>query len=155
MTPLASMPRRKSAGVLSARRVVLRRRDSGYLLLELILAMTVFVVAIAGLAEASKIGTRHLAALNRGNEVRLALRSFLEEVRRKPLAEMGQSIEDQRLGVAFRSEVEEIESVRTANGNLLRDLYVLRVVATDLTGTDEVEESAEVWVYKPRTEQRR
>ena len=112
------------------------------------------VLAVVGLAQSMRMGARTFGQLNRANDVRLSLRSFLEEVRRKPIAEMTYSIEDPRLGMTFRSEMEEL-TLKSVNGSVLRDMYKLRVVAADTTGVTTEEESVEVWIYKPRTEQRR
>src|SRR6476660_4547236 len=94
----------------------------GYLLLELILALTIFSLAIMGLARSLQVGIQTAAILNRENDIRLGLRSFLEEVRRKPVSEMAQTIADERLGVTFVSEVDEL-TVKDRNGNILKDLY--------------------------------
>src|SRR3954468_20125065 len=60
----------------------------GYLLLELILALIIFSVAIVGLSRSANIGVREVKTLGRENDIRLGLGSFLEEVRRKPTSEM-------------------------------------------------------------------
>src|SRR3954447_23229107 len=74
------------------------RSRGGYLLLELILALTIFSLAIMGLVRSLQVGIQTAAILNRENDIRLGLRSFLEEVRRKPVAEMAQTVADERLG---------------------------------------------------------
>jgi hypothetical protein len=155
MTPETSMKHGASAvGAGRIGRPFLRRRNGGYILLELILATILFTVAVVGLAQAARIAEHSFASLSRENDVRLGLRSFLEEVRRKPVAEMAQTIEDPRLGVVFRSEVDEL-TLKNASGTVLRDLYKLRAIASDQTDLNQEEESVEMWIYKPRTEERR
>jgi hypothetical protein len=126
-------------------------RAGGYLLLELILALVIFTVAIVGLARSANIGVKVVGSLSRENDIRLGLGSFLEEVRRKPLAEMEQSILDERLGVTFTSQVDEL-TLKNVSGTVLRDLYKLHVSALAEGQNAEEAEAVEVWVYKPRTE---
>jgi type II secretory pathway pseudopilin PulG len=154
MTSGTSIARGNPSGIRRVGWMRRRQRKGGYILLELILATILFTVAVVGLAQSARTGTRLFGQLNRENDVRLGLRSFLEEVRRKPMNEMTQTIEEPRLGMTFRSEVEEL-SLENANGTALRDMYKLRVVASDTTDANAGEESVEVWIYKPRSEERR
>lgn len=145
------------AGHCNVKRGISRRRYArgrgGFILLELILATMLFVVAVAGLAQAAKMATHDLAVLSRENDIRIGLRSFLEEVRRKPVSEMAMTQPDERLGVNFHSEVEELE-LKNVQGTMLKDMYRLHVGATPMDGTTENEESLDVWVYKPQTDTR-
>lgn len=120
------------------------------MLLELILALTVFSLAVTGLARSLQVGIQTAAILNREHDIRLGLRSFLEEVRRKPVSEMAQTVEDPRLAVTFQSQVDEL-TIKDRNGAVLKDLYKLRVFATYEMG-EQREESVEIWVYKTQTE---
>jgi type II secretory pathway pseudopilin PulG len=131
-----------------------RRSEAGYLLLELILALIIFTVAVVALARSANIGIKTVGSLSRENDVRMALSSFLEEVRRKPAAEMNQTVPDERLGVTLVSSVDEI-TLKNAAGTVLRDLYKLRVTAIAEGQKEEDAETVEVWVYKPRTEGQR
>jgi hypothetical protein len=130
-----------------------RLRRGGYLLLELILALTLFSLAVTGLARSLQVGIHTASILSRENDVRIGLRSFLEEVRRKPLNEMAQTLADERLGVTFQSEVEEL-SIQGRNGNVLRDLHKINAFAVYTVGAEERRESVEMWVYKSRSEGR-
>jgi hypothetical protein len=132
----------------------LRHRRGGYLLLELILALTLFSLAVTGLARALQVGIQTASILSRENDIRIGLRSFLEEVRRKPLNEMAQTLADERLGVTYQSEVEEL-SIEGRNGNVLRDLHKITAFAAYTIGAEERRESVEMWVYKSRSEGRR
>ena len=66
---------------------------------------------------------------------------------------MEQSIPDERLGVTFTSQTEEL-TLKNASGTVLRDLYKLRVSALAEGQPPEEAETVEVWVYKPQTESR-
>ncbi|MFZ4764744.1 MAG: PulJ/GspJ family protein [Roseimicrobium sp.] len=131
-----------------------RTRAAGYLLLEIILALTIFSLAVVGLARTLNLAIQTSAILNRENDIRIGLRSFLEEVRRKPVAEMATSYEDARLGVTFTSTLEEL-SLKNASGTVLSDLYDLRAAATYEVGAEQREEAVNVWVYKTATEGKR
>ncbi|OAI58135.1 hypothetical protein AYO49_00015 [Verrucomicrobiaceae bacterium SCGC AG-212-N21] len=130
-----------------------RLRRGGYLLLELILALALFSLAVTGLVRSLQMGIQTAAILSRENDIRVGLRSFLEEVRRKPLNEMSQTLADERLGVTYQSEVEEL-SIQGRNGNVLRDLHRITAFAVYQIGAEERKESVEMWVYKPRSEGR-
>jgi hypothetical protein len=131
-----------------------QRSRLGYLLLELILALALFSLAVTGLVRSLQMGIQTASILSRDNDIRVGLRSFLEEVRRKPLNEMSQTLADERLGVTYQSEVEEL-SIQGRNGNVLRDLHRITAFAVYQIGAEERRESVEMWVYKPRSEGRR
>jgi hypothetical protein len=131
--------------------VRLRRGEAGYLLLELILALIVFTIAVVGLAKSANMGVKTVGALSRENDIRLGLDSFLEEVRRKPVAEMKQTVPDERLGVTYQSTVDEL-TLKNVSGTVLRDLYKLHVAAMVEGEKEEDAIAVDVWVYKPATE---
>jgi hypothetical protein len=141
-----------AGGVRRSRAGAWRRRgQKGYLLLELILALIVFSVAIVGLAKSANMAVKIVGSLSRENDIRLGLDSFLEEVRRKPVAEMKQTTQDERLGVTYQSTVDEL-TLKNVSGTVLRDLYKLRVSAIAEGEKEEDAIAVEVWVYKPATE---
>ncbi|QIF02240.1 hypothetical protein [Roseimicrobium sp. ORNL1] len=129
------------------------RRRGGYLLLELILAMSIFSLAVMGFAQTLHMALQTTGVLNRENDIRIGMRSFLEEVRRKPLAELTQSYTDERLGVTFNSAAEEL-TLKDRNGTVLKDLHKLIVTATYTASGESHSEALEVWVYKTATEGR-
>lgn len=128
-----------------------RSQTGGYILLEVIIALTIFSVAVLGLANALKSGIETASIINRENGVRIGLRSFLEEIRRKPLQEMATSSFDARLQTTFSSTVEEI-SLKDRNGAILKDLYVLHAKASYGEGTEAQTETVDMYVYKPETD---
>ncbi|HSI63284.1 MAG TPA: hypothetical protein VLE43_09190 [Candidatus Saccharimonadia bacterium] len=129
------------------------RWQGGYLLLELLLAMTIFSLTVVSLAQSLHMALQTSGILNRENDIRIAMRSFLEEVRRKPLAELTQSYTDPRLGVTFNSVPEEL-TLKDRNGTVLRDMYKLKVTGSYEASGETREEVLEVWVYKTKTEGR-
>ncbi|CAN5913934.1 hypothetical protein BH11VER1_BH11VER1_25610 [soil metagenome] len=128
-----------------------RPKTGGYILLEVIIALTIFSVAVLGLANALKSGIETASIINRENAVRIGLRSFLEEIRRKPIAEMAASTFDARLQTTFSSTVEEI-SLKDRNGSILKDLYVLQATASFGEGAEALTETVDMYVYKPETQ---
>ncbi len=118
------------------------------------MALTIFSLSVVSIAQSLQLAIRTAGILNHENGVRIGLRSFLEEVRRKPLAELTQTFVDERLGVTFNSTAEELD-LKDRNGTLLRDLYKLRVVATYDPGDGQPrEEALEVFIYKTKTQER-
>lgn len=118
----------------------------GYILLELIIALTVFGLSVLGLAKALNNSLEVANILNRDYSVRLAMRSFLEEVRRKPLADMATSIQDPKLDLTLTSTVEPL-AIRSKEGRAVEDVYTLTVTANYLAGGKAHEESVFVWVH--------
>lgn len=129
------------------RKFVLRR---GYILLELIIALSIFAIGVLGLARTLNSSMEVANILNRDQRVRIGMRSFLEEIRRKPLNEMNASITDAATGVTYTSTTEPVSLIMT-NGNTMTDLYDLKIVASYTAGNEQREESVDVYVYKPAT----
>lgn len=129
----------------------LRRRRGGYVLLELILSLIIFSIAVMSLARTLQMAIQTSSTLNRENDIRMGLRSFLEEVRRKPLAELAQTYADERLGVTYNSTAEPL-TLKDRNGTVLSDLYTLRVAVTYDVGAEQREEALDIYVYKTQTQ---
>lgn len=128
-----------------------RRRSGGYVLLELILSLIIFSIAVMSLARTLQMAIQTSSVLNRENDIRMGLRSFLEEVRRKPLSELTQTYTDQRLGVTYNSAAEPL-TLKDRNGTVLSDLYTLRVAVTYDVGAEQREEALDIYVYKKQTQ---
>lgn len=122
----------------------------GYILLELIIALSIFAIGVLGLARTLNSSMEVANILNKNQRVRIGMRSFLEEIRRKPLNEMNASITDAATGVTYTSSAEPV-SLTMTNGNTMSDLYDLKIIATYAVGNEQREESVDVYVYKPAT----
>lgn len=130
-----------------------RRKDAffahqGYILMELIIALTMFSIGVLGLARALNTSIEVANILNKDQRVRIGLRSFLEEMRRKPLSEMAASYADIATGITYASSIDRV-ALTTTRGETLSDLYNLKVTATYTAGSEQREESVDVYVYKP------
>jgi type II secretory pathway pseudopilin PulG len=133
---------------LQSRRSGLAPRRGGYILLELVIALGMFALGVLGLARALNTSVEVANILNRDQRVRVGLRSFLEEVRRKPLAEMSVSLADAVTGVTYTSSTEPVV-LTTTRGGQLSDMYKLTVTAGYAVGGETREESVFLYVHKP------
>jgi type II secretory pathway pseudopilin PulG len=128
---------------------------TGYILLELVIALTMFSISVLGLAKALTATVDVANLMDRENAIRIGLRSFLEEARKKPAtADMAMSAVDERLGVTFASIIEPL-GLQNSEGRNLADLYSLTATATYTVGNESREETATVYVYSPQQNQRR
>lgn len=128
--------------------ILSKKRPSGYILLELIIALSIFAIAVLGLAKSLSSSVEVSNILNRESASRIGMRSFIEELRKKPLADMTATITDPVLGVTYTSKVERL-GLRTGRGETLADLYDLQVSAVfNFEGIKETD-TVSVYVYKP------
>lgn len=124
-------------------------RLRGYVLLEIIIALTVFAVVVTGLAGLlhstldSSNQLRRQAAIRRGMEAILAE----ARIKTKP-GEMILTHRDEALGIEFRSELEELKWINRT-GQPVKGLYLLSAVAGDLRPGKPAQDRAEVYVYRP------
>jgi type II secretory pathway component PulJ len=126
-----------------------RRVRRGYVLFEVVLALTIFASAVLSLATSLNSALETGVNLNRENAIRMGLRSFIEETRRKEVADMATEARDDRLDVTYSSTVEEL-SLKNKDGTLLADLYVLHAKASYGEGEAAREETTDLYVYKPK-----
>lgn len=122
---------------------------AGYVLLEIIIALTVFAVVVAGLASILHSSLDSANLLRRQAAVRRGLESILVEAKAKPKREeMPITYKDEGLGLEFRSELEELKWINR-RGLPVKGIYILRAVATDLRASKPLNDTAEVYVYRP------
>ena len=121
----------------------------GYVLLEIIIALTVFAVAVTGLAAVLHSSLDAANLLRRQASVRRGLEAILVEAKSKTKREeMIITCRDEGLGLEFKSELEEIKW-NNRRGLPVKGLFTLRAVATDLRASKPLHDSAEVYVYRP------
>ncbi|MBE2286844.1 MAG: hypothetical protein IAE77_25530 [Prosthecobacter sp.] len=123
-------------------------RRPGYILFELVLALGIFAIAVLGLAKSLNQALETANLLRRDQIIRIGMRNFLEEVRRKPLAEMSTSAMDTTYGITYTSSTEPV-ALKTTNGSILSDIHNLTVVATSSFNEVPQEDTLSVYVYKP------
>jgi prepilin-type N-terminal cleavage/methylation domain-containing protein len=124
-------------------------RQGGFVLLELIIALTVFAVVVTGLATVLHSSLDSANMLRRQASIRRGLEAILVEAKTKPKREeMVVSYKDEALGIEFRSELEELKWVNRRR-KPIKGLYILRALATDVQTAKPINNSAEVYVYRP------
>ena len=121
----------------------------GYVLLETIIALTVFAIVVTGLAQALHASLDAANVLRRQATIRRGLESLLVEARSKTKREeMAMNYRDEGLGIEYRSELEELKWINR-RGRPVKSLYILRVAATDPKAAKPLLDKAEVYVYRP------
>ena len=126
-----------------------RKPSAAYVLLEMIIALTVFAVVTTGLAKSLHSSLDAANLLRRQAAVRRGLESLLVEAKAKlKREEMAMTYRDDALGIEFRSELEEMKWINR-RGRPVKSLYILRAVATDLRAAKPLNDTAEVYVYRP------
>jgi type II secretory pathway pseudopilin PulG len=124
------------------------RRKGGYILFELVLALGIFAIAVLGLAKSLNQALETANLLKRDQIIRIGMRNFLEEIRRKPLTDMSTSMMDTTYGVTYTSVTEPV-TLRTTSGTNLTDIYNLTIKATSSFNEVPEEATLSVYVYKP------
>ena len=124
-------------------------RSQGYVLLEIIIALTVFAIVATGLAGLLHSALDSSNLLRRQASIRRGLEAILLEARQKTQRqEMALTYRDEALGLEFKSDLEEVKWINRT-GQPIRGLYLLSAVANDLRGAHPSLHRAEVYVYRP------
>jgi Tfp pilus assembly protein PilV len=123
------------------------------MLLEVIIALTVFAVTVAGLASVLHSSLDSANALRRSAAIRRGMEAVLIEARLKPKREeMAITAADPVLGMEYRSSLDEVKWTNR-KGEPVRGMYILRVEARDTRTAagraTEPTDVAEVYVYRP------
>ncbi len=127
-----------------------QRRNSGFLLLEMMLALAVFGIAATGFTVALHRMAK-VAALSQ-SELRVTrfMDSALDEALSLPVLEEGETetvIGEAGNEVAFVTLVELLEDLENEDGQLLQEMYRIRVVATWIENGERQERMVETWRY--------
>lgn len=121
---------------------------SGFLLLEMVLALAVFGMAATGFTVALNrmAATASLAQ----SELRITriLDSALDEVLSQPAIEEGSdTIEIGETGIELETNIERIEDLENEEGQLLQDMFLIQVRAKWNENGRTQERVAETWRY--------
>ena len=125
-----------------------RRLHHGYILFEMVMAITIFSIAVLGLVKALKQAGETANLLRRDQIIRVGLRNVFEELRNKPLAKMNTTVTDTTYGISYTSTTEAL-SLKTTSGGILSDMYKLTIRATSSFDGVPQEDTLDVYVYKP------
>jgi type II secretory pathway component PulJ len=127
-----------------------RRTKKGFLLLEVVLALAVFAIACTGLTVAfhRMAGAANLAQ----SELRITriLDSALTEQLSMPMLEEGVTqIPVEGTDIELDVEIEPIEDMENQDGELLQQMFHIKVIANWYENGAWQERSAETWRYNP------
>ena len=124
------------------------RRTGGYMLLEVLIALTVFSIAVVGMAEAINASIEAMNFLTQQEMMRNRLQALIVEAKQKPKREeMVFSIDDQATGIHYRTELEELKWVNRKK-EPISGLYVLRAIAEFDSNGRSGKEAVEVYVQR-------
>ena len=123
------------------------RAEEGLTLLETVLALTVFVVAITSLFGTLQKINENSNTFARDRLIQYGLESILTEAKHLPVQEMTLERRDEELGVTYRTTVENL-ALSNVDGDPLEDLYTLRAEAIFEDSYGEQTEVAEIYIYK-------
>jgi type II secretory pathway component PulK len=125
------------------------RRQRGIALLDALLAVFVFALAVTGLATWLRQIGENSNQLAMDRLVQHGLSGILAEARQRPYADMRFEFRDDLLDVVYRTEIEPV-ALTTTDGDTLEDMYLLKATAEYAEGSLELTRSAEVYLYKPQ-----
>ena len=125
-----------------------RFRQSGYMLLEVIIALTVFSIAVVGMADALNASIEAMNYLNRQEAIRNRLEALIVEAKQMPKREeMVFSLEDQATGIRYHTELEELKWVNRDKAPVT-GLFALRAIAEYEVNRESRKEVVEVYVQR-------
>lgn len=127
------------------------QRGNGFLLLEVLLALGVFSMAVTGFAVALHRTADLAMQAQRGVKITRLLESGLSEAMSYPVLEEGTTSvavdEMAEEGLEIETTVELLEEMENEDGQLLQEMYRIEVVARWFENGVAQEESAETWRY--------
>lgn len=128
--------------------VVPAKKQGGYMLLEVLIALTVFSIAVVGMAEAINASIEAMNFLTQQERMRNRLEALLVEAKQKPKKEeMVFSVDDPASGVIYRTELEELKWVNRKK-QPVNGLYVLKAIAEFNRNGEPAKEVVQVYVQR-------
>lgn len=128
-----------------------RQRRSGFLLLEVLLALGVFGIACTGFAVALHRTADLASAAQRGVRITRLLESSLAEAMSNPVLEEGTTSvaveEMSEYDMHIDTTIELLPELENEDGQLLQEMYRVQVTAYWFENAVQQEESAETWRY--------
>jgi len=123
-------------------------RARGMTLLEVLLAMMIFSIAVVSLVTAiNQVGHAVLEARQYRN-VEQGIESIIDEYSKAPLLdEMTKEIKPGKDGVAFTVQITSVRDARNQEGRSLQGLFRIRVIAKWIENREPMELEAETLRY--------
>ena len=128
-----------------------RGASRGFLLLEMLLAFTVFAIAATGFTIAISRTSDLAAAAQNELKINRLLESALAQAMSQPVLEEGSdsiSIEEMaNEGMEIETTIEPMPEIENEDGQLLQEMYRIQVVARWFENGVTQEQMAETWRY--------
>lgn len=118
--------------------------NRGFMLLEVVLALSIFVVAVVGLLKILNTGLHADYEQRRLTNMRLNLQSLLDEALVTPPAETSTEIAPDGFHIRYRREIRRAEPL-LSGGRKLRHIFRITVTAHDTLREDRV--IGTLWTY--------
>lgn len=128
-------------------KIITPQKEKGFMLFEVMVAVTVFAFAALGLANTINKTIDSAIALQREAEVRLGLESKLAELKAKPLQVAKITDPPDARGIVYETEVQTMQ-VRNEKDLLLSGFYRLTVRARWKDNEQEQEAFAEIYALQ-------
>ncbi|MEI7864426.1 MAG: prepilin-type N-terminal cleavage/methylation domain-containing protein [Chthoniobacterales bacterium] len=126
-------------------------RRGGFTLLEVLVALAMFVLAVGGLALALDRSFAASNALRRNDEIRQQIESLLDQAMLLPIEELqsGRETEPDALGVKYTSSAEPVEDLRNKDDQPLVGIWRVMVKAVWKEQGEEQTWKEEFLRYQP------
>jgi type II secretory pathway pseudopilin PulG len=128
---------------------VMRHRGSGFLLLEMILALGIFSIAATGFIVALQRMSKVASYAQSELKITRVLESSLNEVMAMSTLEAGEVDIENGSGIAIHRLIEPVEGLENQEGLELSEIYRIRITARWYDNNNLQERSAETWRYGP------
>lgn len=129
----------------------IRRPRRGFLLLEVVLALAVFGIAATAFAVALHRTADLSTQIQRRLQITRLLESALTEAMSYPTLEEGTTTIDveemSEVGMEIDRVIEQLPEMENQDGQLLQEMYRIKVIAHWFENAQWREESAETWRY--------
>jgi len=123
------------------------KKTGGYMLLEVVLALSIFIVAVVGLLSCLKAGLDADYEQQRFTNTRLNLQSLLDESLAVAPREGTKEYAPDAFQVSYRREI-KLAKVKLEDGKTLNDIFRVSVVALDTQRDKKI--IGELWTYASR-----
>jgi type II secretory pathway pseudopilin PulG len=127
----------------------MRHRGSGFLLLEMILALAIFSMAATGFIVALHRMSKVVARAQSELKITQVLESALNEAMAMPTLEAGETDLENGSGFAIHRLIEPVEGLENQDGLELNEIYRIRITARWYDSSNWQERVAETWRYGP------
>lgn len=123
------------------------KRCSGYMLLEVVLALSIFIIAVVGLLRCLSAGISADYLQRRETNIRLNLQSLLDESLAKPPVEEKTEFPEDKFHIRYRREITPAR-VKLSSGRELKNIFLITTVAIDTQKDNKI--IGELWTYAAR-----